>query len=110
MKTNAANLSPCKLGRVKDLDWSKIIATNNRFEALSPDKDDSSGIQDDETVKTSNCRTVQAEQATSRAITSKRRRKKKKKKKGKNHRSVDAVESGQGEQTTPQALHWSLQK
>ena len=64
MKTNAANLLPRELGRVKDLNWSKILVTNNRFEALSPDKDDSSGIQDDETVKTSNCRTVQTDQAT----------------------------------------------
>ena len=55
LKTNAANLSPRELGRVRDLDWSKILAPQNRFEALSADEEDSSEIHDDETVRTSNC-------------------------------------------------------
>lgn len=102
LKTNAANLSPRELGRVKDLNWSKILTTNNRFEALSPDEDNSSEIHDDKTVKTSNCRTVQADQATPRASTSKRRanKRRRKKKQGRRRKAMDTVETDQGEQAT----------
>ena len=99
LKTNVANLSPRELGRVENLSWSKILMTNNRFEALSPDEDDSSEIHDNETVKTSNCRTVQADQATPRASTSKRRtsKRRRKKKQGRKHKTMDTVEADWGE-------------